>query len=229
MFLIGVSFHLILKTRVVECCTEILKRRPSAVIGATPPVFAIFPFARNFPPNQHFHGPSDDIFSISKAPESCSEVDDMAPLACEDRWPSPTFPMIFLLDILYRGLCMRLLLCWWRGQYPPLGRRQIYIYICVHLLINIWLESFPDAWALWDRLFDQLMSLPPVGFDAPCGMSDVTCEDFECPDNYSLIDDYLTTVCMDSGCTKHLCCMKDGEPWAVINAVLAFYRVHSCS
>ena len=42
--------------------------------------------------------------------------------------------------------------------------------------------------------------------------SDKDCSSFKCPDDYSLVDDADKTVCGDSGCTKDLCCDKDGEP-----------------
>lgn len=111
--------------------------------------------------------------------------------------------------------------------------RSVYIGSLI-LLVSIYLSIFVFKYfrtlePYVDRLFDQQTSLCPVDFDASCDVSDVTCEGFECPDNYSLIDDYLTTVCMDSGCTKHLCCVKEGELLAVINMALALYRVDSCS
>ena len=42
-------------------------------------------------------------------------------------------------------------------------------------------------------------------------LADKTCASYECPENYAFVEDYLTTVCSDSGCTKHRCCKKDGE------------------
>lgn len=41
--------------------------------------------------------------------------------------------------------------------------------------------------------------------------SDVFCSSFECSDGYSLVDDADKTECKDTGCTKKLCCEKDGE------------------
>ena len=40
---------------------------------------------------------------------------------------------------------------------------------------------------------------------------DEVCSSFDCPDNYSSVDDADKIVCEDSGCTKKLCCDKDGE------------------
>lgn len=43
------------------------------------------------------------------------------------------------------------------------------------------------------------------------GTSGALCSTFECPDKYSLVDDADEIVCKASGCTKGLCCVKDGE------------------
>ena len=40
---------------------------------------------------------------------------------------------------------------------------------------------------------------------------DEVCSSFDCPDNYSSVDGADKIVCEDSGCTKKLCCEKDGE------------------
>lgn len=63
---------------------------------------------------------------------------------------------------------------------------------------------------LLDRLLTFVFALDvPGDWD---GSSEKDCSSFQCPDNYSPIDDPDWTVCEDSGCTKDLCCEKDGAP-----------------
>lgn len=41
---------------------------------------------------------------------------------------------------------------------------------------------------------------------------DEYCSSYKCPDDYILVEDPDWTVCKDTGCTKHLCCEKEGAP-----------------
>ena len=59
-------------------------------------------------------------------------------------------------------------------------------------------------------VYPAMINLPSAFLTLVTPTTGQVCSSFECPENYSAIDDASSTVCKDSGCTKDLCCDKDG-------------------